>query len=185
MTHELILKEIQSEFKLIERLIDESPDNSHLKRIMVRSVFSGIEAFASAILEFSKLKRSSQILKSMTAHSNHQELHKEFFEICALNNMDYKIDDNGEIKISPLRTRLKDRVVFALKVLGKSTANEINPKAIEGWDEFVKAIKVRNRVTHPKSFKDLEILDQEYESIIKAFQWMIRCNHRATGGKTY
>lgn len=42
-----------------------------------------------------------------------------------------------------------------------------------GWDEFCKAIKIRNRLTHPQKIEDLELLDDDMKSVETGLNWYI------------
>lgn len=43
----------------------------------------------------------------------------------------------------------------------------------DGWVSFKKAIKIRNRITHPKSTLDLSVSDQDIETAQSGFFWFI------------
>jgi len=43
------------------------------------------------------------------------------------------------------------------------------------WNEVRKAIGIRHRITHPKNASDLEIADNEMETIGEAHRWIYNC----------
>ena len=43
-----------------------------------------------------------------------------------------------------------------------------------GWAALLKAVTVRNRVTHPKCFRDLEVTDEEFQLLKQGTSWFRR-----------
>lgn len=44
-------------------------------------------------------------------------------------------------------------------------------KSVHGWEKFTKAIKVRNRLTHPKAESDLNVSDDEMNTLQITISW--------------
>lgn len=42
------------------------------------------------------------------------------------------------------------------------------------WDQFTRAVDVRNRLTHPKSIKDLEVSRVDYALVCDAMDWIMK-----------
>ena len=42
------------------------------------------------------------------------------------------------------------------------------------WDQFTRAVDVRNRLTHPKSTKDLEVSRADYALVCDAMDWIMK-----------
>jgi hypothetical protein len=40
------------------------------------------------------------------------------------------------------------------------------------WQSFLEAIKVRNRITHPKKTADLVVSQDDLKNVIKTFEWL-------------
>ena len=166
-----------SELEAIEASIPLT--NSRGRRIAIRSVFGAIEILVSEIANnlVDKLPEADITI--------HEERHRWFFELCALSNMSYKIDDKGQLRIEQPMTPLRNRALFALNMCARTTGIGIDPRQVEGWNDFLQAVKIRNRVTHPKSEADLKVSSQEYDTAVGALKWFVRCHHRACGGKEY
>ena len=43
-----------------------------------------------------------------------------------------------------------------------------------GWVALLRAVKVRNRVTHPKCSRDLEVTDEEFQLLKQGASWFRR-----------
>lgn len=172
----------------VERLVDElrlieeklPSENPATRRIAIRSMYSSLEALASAIM-------SSAIIQFPEPSPNapHAERHQYFLEICALSDISYRIDNNGNLKIESPKLRFRNRLLFALSMRAKASGIDLNLKQVPGWEDFVQATKIRNRVTHPRSEAELTVSKEDYDTAVKGLQWVIRCNHRACGGQDF
>lgn len=173
---------LREELKMLEDLFDDMPKTSAQKRVLIRSMFASIEALTSAMMDVALPCIAS---KALGNSNSHEERHKLFFEICALSDLSYQISNSGELKLTPNKTNFKSKVLFAVKSLAKSNEIDLNPKSIEGWSSFTPSTKIRNRVTHPNSKEDLDVTQEDYEITLSALQWVVRCNHKASGGNDY
>ena len=173
------LEEISRELQIIEELGND--DDTAIRRIKIRSVFASIEALTSAIMATTLPTVTHIALTDPQAARDP----KSFLEICALSDMSYSINDKGGIKIESVRAQLRNRVLFALTMLAKANGVTLEAKQVEGWQEFLSATKIRDRITHPSDINDLAVSKEDYETVVSALQWVIRCNHRACGGSKF
>ena len=44
-----------------------------------------------------------------------------------------------------------------------------------GWEKMQRALAIRHRITHPKSPEDLEIADDEMDTVRDAHVWLLNC----------
>ena len=166
------------ELKIIEDKIP--PTNAVSRRIAIRSLFSSVEILLSEI----SANLVSRVRPPVDG-SPHEEKHRYFLELCALSDISYEIRQNGMLVIKAPRIQFETRVLFVLNVLDRTIGRQTRPKEIEGWQEFQDAIKIRNRITHPKTKDDLSVSQEDYETAIRGFQWFVRCHHRACAGRRY
>ena len=91
----------------------------------------------------------------------------------ALSEKTYRVAENGEIDeqvcyiSTPAMIRLTTRLAESI-----CTDFEFDFKNV-GWMNFKTSIKIRNRITHPKTRGDLEIADNEIAVCQSAFFWII------------
>ena len=166
------------ELKIIEDKIP--PTNAVSRRIAIRSLFSSIEILLSEI--------SANLVSRVRPPADgapHEEKHRYFLELCALSDISYEIKQNGMLVIKNPRVQFERRVLFVLSVLDRTIKRQTKLTKIEGWQEFQDAIKTRNRITHPKTKDDLSVSQEDYDTVIRGFQWFVRCHHRACGGRRY
>lgn len=173
------LEELSRELNIIEELGDN--DDASIRRIIIRSAFASIEALTSAIMSTALPALTDTALTDPKAANDPTT----FLEIVALSDMSYSIDDRGSLKIEPLRAPLRNRLLFALAMLAKSNGVNLKPNQVSGWNDFLKAIKIRDRITHPSDLDDLSVSKEDYQIVITALQWAVRCHHRACGGTIF
>ena len=166
------------ELELVEKMFPPNDDAS--RRIVIRSAFATIEILLADI--------SANLVKKIpliVAGFSHKDQHRHFMELCALSHISYDIKQNGELMIRNPRFPFENRVMFVLEHLNKITGSQITPRKMDGWEEFKSAIKIRNRITHPKTKDDLVVPKEDYDIVTKAAQWFVRCHHRVCGGEEY
>ena len=171
-------RQLAEELQLIEERLP--PDDPATRRIAIRSMFASVEALASAVMS-SALRQ----LPPPATRASHEERHRYFLEACALSDISYEINDSGDLEIRPPRMRFQNRVIFALIMRAKASGITLKPKQVPGWPDFLVAVKIRNRVTHPKSESDLSLSKSDYAMAVKGLQWVVLCNHRACGGTAF
>ena len=85
----------------------------------------------------------------------------------------YAVSDNGQIQEQirfvsiPSMIRLTTQIAEQL-----DTELEID-FGVVGWADLKQAIKVRNRITHPKSISDLDISDTDIAIIQSGLLWFL------------
>ncbi len=170
----------RNELAMLEELFGDKPRNPAQIRVLIRSGFSAIEALISMMMVSA---RSGMIRMAPNQLSTHKDTHRYFFEICALHDMAYRMDNSGEIHLSRNKTTLKGKAIFVIKCLARSCGRRLKPQSVDGWSAFDKAVKIRNRITHPSDGDSLSVTEEEFDTVLEAFRWVVRCNHRALGGK--
>jgi hypothetical protein len=97
------------------------------------------------------------------------------YEIQLLLEVTEEIDDKGERKVRlGNRITLEKNVLFAFRALGQSyNVRFLLNKGEAGWGFLKSAIKVRDRLMHPKRERDLSVSDEELEATMKAYLWIL------------
>lgn len=96
-------------------------------------------------------------------------------EAAYIMDIEYRLADNGTIKERAARIPLKANVSFAFSTYERlHHIPSIFDSSSEWFSAFGNAIKVRDRITHPKNPLDLEIMPQEVITTIKAVDGMVR-----------
>ncbi|MGH8462287.1 MAG: hypothetical protein ACRESS_11830 [Stenotrophobium sp.] len=157
-----LLTDVGESFRIAAEI--DSPTN---RRNCVRTMFSGIEG----LLWFLKVRFLSE---------EHMHGLLSPHELDALNERAYIVTDSGTLKVAqkflPITTSIR-LVVRLLKRLESSKYEKYKADlSSQGWRDLVEAIKVRNRVVHPKTENDLLVSDRDIRACSSGFGWMVMFN---------
>jgi hypothetical protein len=82
------------------------------------------------------------------------------------------ITANGKSKAIPTFPKLRENVIIAFNAYLKNAASPmIFRPARKPWNDFCDAIKIRDRITHPKSPASIAITPQELKTVHDATYW--------------
>jgi len=131
----------------------------HSRRSYIRSLFAMIEGTIYCVkeLEFAELySREKKDIRTLVA------LKETVFEITS------KGDVSEKVKFVQTSSNLRFMAKCFQYIFGKQL--ELNVGSSK-WDSFIKAIKVRNRITHPKTSTDLQISDDDLHLVTDVNEW--------------
>ena len=124
--------------------VEQSTDAS--KRAYIRTVFSFIEG------------NSYRMKQLWLDCHNKGVIQLDVRQLIDINEV--KIDKNGKAKVSKLS--FKESIKSSFSIPSKKF-NINNPLKTNGndWSNFNEALKIRHRLTHPKTVEDLDVTDQD------------------------
>jgi len=138
-------------------------DTQYNRRALLRVFFSAVEG------ETHHLKQL--ILERVDANP---ALHSTS-ELAILREEAYQLDRRGRVVVKPKFLPTSDNLRFALKLFVRETLPDFDLAADQlGWEAFTSSLRVRHRVTHPKSNLDLQITDHELHQAKRAYVWFER-----------
>lgn len=89
------------------------------------------------------------------------------FELLFLTGLSVDLSENGEIKARWAKITLEKNIVFAFRAYAKAFGVEFKiDKSGQGWEDFKRAVKVRDRLMHPKRLQDLFVADGELKEMV-------------------
>lgn len=139
------------------------PKSGFFRRTFIKSLFSCFEGTIWVLKKLCLYIDSVQNLKNLT-----------FGEKCMLEDTNYDLKDNGEVKGTQKFLKIEDNLRFAIKVLNKVIDAEVeidtNSKT---WNDLKYAIQIRNRIMHPKWQSDLSICDEEMTRVLNVYNWLV------------
>ena len=93
-------------------------------------------------------------------------------ELSVLKEEQYQLKDNGEAIARPRLLPLKANFRFTWTMYARAF-KKTKPLPFEGpvWAEFTKVIEMRNRITHPRKASDMELSDEELQTLRKVARW--------------
>ena len=158
-----LLDELLEEFKAILKGRDRDKLSQSERRLYVRSTFATIEAVIYVMKQIALASHPDPKCQTIS------EADRAF----ALEQA-YKLTDSGDVEARPTKIALEANIRFAFKLLAKATSvSDVLDVSGAGWQSFQRAVKVRDRITHPKRVSDLTIADSEYADVSAAFKWLL------------
>jgi hypothetical protein len=96
-------------------------------------------------------------------------------KLALLQDTQFLIERNGKLREDRQKQTTLSHIAFTLRtvaeLLGIEKAFVDQRFGENGWNKFQQAIKIRDRLTHPKNHSDLEISLPELEQLVDAFRW--------------
>lgn len=139
-----------------EGLENDDPPEYH-RRQYVRAVFAQLEG-------------STFTLKQLALPSDTSSL--TVAELALLRGETYRLNDAGEAVVTPAYLTLASDMRFAFRTYAKSVGLEYElPVTEPGWSALMRAKKIRDRLMHPRTAKDLEVTDSELACTTEAAEW--------------
>jgi len=153
---------LQQELILIHNTVKLDTDDagrdvsgSIWRRIFIRSLFAYIEGTCY------RLKQDVKLFKKPSPQ-----------EDSIISEKRYVLDEKGSIKERDLYLRPEENIRFAFRIYAECFGLGFKLKTDgNGWNDYKHALKIRNRITHPKKNNDLKISDKEWEWIKNARTW--------------
>lgn len=149
-----------------EELLEEA-DSQFAKRAFVRASFAWHEG---ALHWFKKIV--SQWLISGMGKTG--DLNVSAFLL--LQDEFHRPNRQGKIESERNRIPFLNLLAFVIRKAAEITnADATELFGDNGWCEVQKALKVRDRITHPKTPEDLNITPEEIESTRESLRWLFNC----------
>jgi hypothetical protein len=133
----------------------DTPSN---RRDTIRATFSAIEG-VHWMLKTSVLEDTVNLL---TIH-----------EIAAMSEETYSVSDSGKVESLPRFIPLTASIRLLVAALQKLKPDYQVDFQHSGWAALKQAVRVRNRLVHPKTIKDLEVSDADLGAAVRGFNWML------------
>lgn len=137
-------------------------DGSSLsKRSAVRAAFAAIEGLVSAT--------KGLVLEPLHAVRPHYS----DAEIALLREQTYSLTSKGDAVAQPRFLRLEENLRFVWKMFVKEWGIDLDVDFQgDGWVAFCSSVKVRNRITHPRTPSELEVTDAEFSRVEKGYAFV-------------
>lgn len=81
------------------------------------------------------------------------------------------VKESGTVTTRSSFTKMSISIKATMKLYQKHMTRSHKVDFLNGWDELLKAIEVRNRLTHPRNLYDLEVSDEEVMFFMKGQGW--------------
>lgn len=153
-----LLTSLISDVKSSSEYLENDKDSQYLRRNYVRSVFSFIEAIIQ-ILKF-EVKADFRLERVQIG------LNKKETEILH----ETRIIDNQKIPwYIPLDVNVKKTIALVIKVWGLK--KDFLDLKSENYQSFLTSKHTRNKLTHPRTYYNIEISIEELKKVSNTFNW--------------
>lgn len=141
-------------------------DSAHkiqaIRRLYVRTVVSAVE---SAMATFRQ--------EALTVPSKFTQ-----GELLLLKGVSYELADNGRVVEKQVNTSFLSAFRFSFRMLAKARGLKAEPDYSQsGWQALQHTVKLRNRLTHPKSVVEMHVSDKDMVQVDAAEIWFRLANH--------
>jgi hypothetical protein len=161
-----LAEDVERSQKLIERTPGrtDSFGQDFARRTFVRTVFSEVEGFCALAMD--------QARSLCTGKGSFKSDYTPE-ERAVLRGQVPRLDDSGRPEFDDLKMKTLPAIRFALSLAGRGDQSlpQIDYKRAEGWPAVRVAIQIRDRLTHPKEPKDLDVTDEDLEHVRAAREW--------------
>lgn len=139
-------------------------DSQFARRALIRAAFAFIEGYMYSLRE--------PVFRAIAAR-NFQTNRFEITKLSLLLDATGRVDDKGRIKSEPNRMPFLNHCAFIFRCAAEHNGQDPSERFSDHqWDQLRKAIKIRDRITHPKQPKDLEITDADIEATREGCTWV-------------
>ena len=150
--------ELVSDVEDAKKLDADFFPESFIKRTYTRSFFSMVEGITYQ-------------LKKIALQANKEANVFEAFEIALLEERAGHLADNGVAKDRNAKLRLLPNLQFAIRAAAKALNLNFILNKGSGWEALDDAVKIRDRITHPKTTESLLISDNDMRVLGQANAW--------------
>ncbi|MHB1077722.1 MAG: hypothetical protein ACYCZG_17105 [Thiobacillus sp.] len=150
--------ELMSDVENAKRLDTDFYSEAFIKRTYIRSFFAMIEG---VIFQ----------LKQIALQANSEAKIFTDNEIQKLLEQEKYLTEDGVVKDRKIKTKLLTNLEFAILSVVKVLNLNYKIDKDSGWEQLGLAIKIRDRITHPKTTKSLLIDSDDMEILGRANSW--------------
>ena len=148
-------RELAKDFRQCTRAFEANPESQFWRRTTVHTLFASTEV-------------ATHFIKQWLLHGYYRIgiIELSLPEIAVLKEESYGLKNNGTLDVKKAKLRTADNFRFALSLFHEKakTGHQLDVGG-NGWQSYLKTLKMRDRITHPKSFSDITITDTECETI--------------------
>ncbi len=148
---------LRDEYYILQEELLQNDTPIH-RRNFIRSVCSNIEGTLNWLMKQLSNNAAALSAKEKVAFQE-QQLH---------------VKDNGEVVVSALHLKTKVKIKMVFKFLSKYPGGDKINLQDNNFNKLNNSFKVRDRLMHPKNDSDLEVSEQEVQTMINGYRWYIK-----------
>jgi hypothetical protein len=158
-----LMRALTNDFELCAKRL-AAEDTQFMRRTLFRTAFSMFEA-----LNYFVAKKTLEVQVDRWANRRKVDI----VLLNLLTGRKHAITDDGEVRGSAARPPFRNFTAFVLKSFAKTAGVRKNYFKGDGWLAFRMALKVRNRITHPQTKKELLISNDDSSALLEGASWYL------------
>jgi len=139
-------------------------DQYFWRRVVTRAVFSAIEGACELFRRQAFVAQLNKVTKEKFVHLK---------KLSVLSGKTFWVTNEGEIRIQDLRVPFLNYLLLSLKSYAEAQGVSYRTKKGDQWPRIQSAVRVRNRITHPKNLAGLAITKEEIADIVFSLKWFL------------
>lgn len=184
---------LKTDIEFCSQLCTDNTDLQAPRRLLVKSFFSCVDALSSYYKN--EAYKFDGYCKSLRLSAEMPSVIKCLFsekltaaEQYAARDLQPAIDKNGKAIEKSIYPKFLDNFKFSFSVFYKAfcLSGELNLGNCVGYNAFKRSKGIRDRLTHPKKLVDLNVSEEELNSLVEAMSWYfyeIESMHKMLGQK--
>jgi hypothetical protein len=157
--YKFVFSELMQDVETAYAKLSES-DNQYNRRVYVRTLFALVEG---ELFNKKQLALKMFLLGRVSFTES---------ELAIIKEEQYYLNNLGNAETRNLFLRLPENLRFTFDSYARAFTCKFKLDVkCSGWDAFLNAVKIRNRITHPKQQMNLEINDKDLYVIKTASKW--------------
>ncbi len=148
---------LRDEYYILQEELLQNDSPIH-RRNFVRATCSNVEGTLNWLME--------KLAENASALSLHEKM--------AFREQQIKVKENGKTELSPLFIQTKVKIKMVFKFLAKYPGGNKIDLSNNDFTKLINSFEVRNRLMHPKNDADLNVTENEIQSMIDGYRWYIR-----------
>jgi len=165
------------------RHLDKNLKSQFWRRVWVRSIFALVEGSTHfmKVSAFSYHERNTRVLYQLFQSLGKESPVAIFSELIPINELavlldeDTVVTDRGQCQIKQSYLPLAKNIRFTFQMLARiyrlSFKPDYGPRG--RWDCLLEGSRIRNRITHPKAFGEIDVADEELPVLREGCQWYL------------
>jgi hypothetical protein len=160
------VSDLKATFSLLKGDLDAAvalgkrDDTQFARRTLIRTLFAFVEGLTN---QLSSVAAASATMTSGILSSE---------ELAALREESYEVDDEGRVRTRATQIAIRRRVRLALRCYPRIHGSTFTADfGGVGWEQFQGALRIRNRLTHPRTERDLSVSDADMSTVGAASGW--------------
>lgn len=143
-----------------EEFLDAN-DNQFARRSYIRSMFVTFEGIVWLLKQVCLKARSKSGVRKFDPA-----------EYALLQDQTYELKKNGDTVVQTKFLRFPENFRFTVRIINRLFNAQVDLGiGTTSWDNFLRAVAIRHRITHPKSVDELYISDEEIQLSKNVSSW--------------